>query len=330
MYHNQTGSILPLISLILVIVLGLGALAVDISNSYFNQTKIKNAVDFATLAGISQLNGPATVTTAKNTALQYLNNNLSMNIPSFQALTLSSPTLSIQAGIYDFISRTFMVDEANQNVNALMITYRYSLMTFLGGIASKNNIDVGDTATVAKQPATRAERGSGFPLVIYSTALDTASQNGYMVNLYSAGAMDNSYWTDYTSSNPSTTDIRNVIDYFQTGMGTIPPPITVNDTFNVNDGGMGGVYMNLNPSILLGMDYLFAVVTPTMDREVMADGFLFGTIDNIVDSMGQKYISITIMPGYIDNTFGGLQITGTTNVSAQNQSALANGFGLVE
>lgn len=331
MLRNQRGTIIPLVVILLPVLLAMGAFVIDLSQAYANQTRIKNAVDLASIAGISQLNGPASVSNAKNIALQYLNNNLTVTIPSFMSLSLGSAGLTIQVGIYDFSTMNFTVDEANAAVNALMISYSYESMNILAPIFMVTSSQLTGTSTVAKQIAAKLQPGSGFPLVIYNTALDTAQMNGNMVNLYSGTMTDNSLWTDFTTTNPSATDINNVLDYFQTGMGTSPPGITVNDCFNVNDGDMGSVFMNIDPNVLVGMTYIFPVVTPTNNGQVKADGFVAGIINEIVDSMGQKYVGITIQPGYVDNTYGGLQIgSGMVNVDSNNQSLLSNSYGLVQ
>ena len=335
MQRSNKGTIVAFLALMLPVVLGMGALVTDLSMKYENKTKVKNAIDFATLAGISQLTSQANVSNAKQTALTYLNNNLTMSLPSFSPLSLNSTGLSIQAGVYDFNNMSFTLNEQSPNVNALKISYTYNSSTFLSRIFMITNSTLTENSTVAKQVAAHAQPGSGFPMVIYNSVLDDARQNNNMVNLYSAGNMDNSFWTDFTDSNPSTTDIRNVLDYFQTGMGTQPPAISVDDPFRVNDGGMGGIFMNMNPNVLVGMTFVFPVVTPTHEyidhKLVKADGFVSGTIDSIVDSMGQKYIGITIQPGYIDNTFGGLQIgSGVTNLSSSNQALSSSAFGIVQ
>ena len=329
MLRNNIGTLVPLFAVMVTAILGIGALVTDISLSYSQRANINNALDQAALAGISQLSGPTSISNAKNLALTYLNNNLTKTIPNFTPLTLSSNGLSIQAGIYNSSNMSFTWDEVNPNVNALMISYTYNSMTYLGNIFMIASLQISDNATAAKQVAAKALPGTGFPLVIYTSALADTINN--MLTLYSASGMDNSYWTDYTNNNSSTTDIRNVVDYFQAGMGTIPPGITVNDTFRVNDGGMGGIFMDLNSNVLVGMTYLFSLVTPGANSQVMADGFVGATINSIVDSMGTKSISITITPGFIDNTFGGLQIgSGMTNVSSANQPLLSNAFGLVQ
>ena len=331
MLRNKKGTIIPLFVVLLTVIIGFGALVADLSQSYSLKARVKSAVDEATLAGISQLVGPATVSDVKNLALQYLNNNLTMTIPSFNSLSLNSEGLSIQAGIYDFNNMTFTWDEVSSNVNALMISYSYNSKVYFGNIFMIGSVQVADKATAAKQPATKALPRTGFPLVINSAALSTVINN--MVDLYSATSADNSLWTDYTNNNPSTTDIKKVLDYFQLGAGVTPPQINVSDTiFATNDGGMAGIFMSLDSNVLVGMTYLLPVVTPVaMTNQVTADGFVGATINAIVDSMGSRYVTITIIPGFVDNTFGGLGFgSSMTTVSSANQSFLANAYGLVQ
>ena len=328
----EQGVVLPFFALFLIAALGMGALVIDIGSGYSVKTKIQNAVDLSVLAGSSQINSGSSVTTVKNTALNYLNNNLSSAIPSFQTLSLTSPGVSIQVGTYDTSTMTFVVNEAIPPANAIKVSYTHMLSTFFAPIFMIDTFDVGEDAIAVKKPAGYMAPGTGFPLAIYSSALTTALSNNNMVNLYSSGMSDNSYWTDFTSSNPSTTDIRNVLDYFQYGTGTKPPAVTVNDSFAINDGGMGGIFMNLEPSILEGMTYLFSVVEDMASMTAMAQGFVGATIDDIVDSMGERYVSITIIPGFVDNTFGGLGIASGpgSDISSENQALLANSYGLGE
>ena len=329
--RNNKGVALPFLALMLIASLGLGSMVIDVGQGYALKTRVQSAIDTSTLAGISQLNSSSNVTTVKNTALTYLNNNLTSTIPSFQPLTLNDSNLSLQVGVYDSSTMTFTVNEQVSVANAIKISYTYTANTFLAPIFMINSIQITNHAIAAKQIAGYIAPGSGFPLTIYASALTTALANSNMVDLYSGSNMDNSFWTDFTSSNPSTTNLRNVVDYFQVGSGTQPPAVTVNDSFAINDGGMGGIFMDLEPSILEGMTYLFSVVEDGASMTAMAQGFVAGTIDDIVDSMGDRYISITIIPKYIDNTFGGAGIgPGVGNIGSDEQALLANSYSPVE
>lgn len=329
--RDNKGIALPFFALMLIASLGLGSMVIDVGQGYALKTRVQNAIDTSTLAGISQLNSDSSVTTVKNTALTYLNNNLSSTIPSFQSLNLDSSNLAIQVGVYDSSTMTFTVNEQVSVANALRISYTYTADTFLAPIFMINNIQITNHAIAAKQIAGYIAPGSGFPLTLYASALTTALANSNMVDLYSGGNMDNSFWTDFTDSNPSTTNLRDVADYFQYGTGTKPPAVTVNDDFAINDGNMGAIFMNLEPSILEGMTFIFPIIEDGATGTAMAQGFVAGTIDEIVDSMGSRYISITIIPKQIDNTFGGAGVgPGVGSVGASEQALLANSYSPVE
>lgn len=331
MLRNQYGSLVVFFPFILAVSMGLGALVIDMSQAYSLKSRVKNAIDLSSIAGISQLTNQSNIDSAKNTALQYLNNNLTKTIPSFTPLTLSSNGLSIQAGIYDFNSMTFTWDETNPNVNALMISYKYNSRSFLANYFMIANITVFDQATAAKISANRAQRGTGFPLIIKSSALSTVANN--MLDLYSATSSDNSLWTDYTNSNPSTTSVRDILNYFQYGTGTPSPQLTVNDAiYTTNDGGMAGIFMDMNPNILVGMQYILPLVTQTTSNKSTVDGFVGATISAIKNTGNNRSVTITIVPGFLDNHFGGLQVTGTgtTNIGVSNQNYLADSFRLVQ
>lgn len=327
--RNQRGIALAFVALTATLVLGLSSYVVDLAMAYSYKTRVKNATDLATLAAVSQIQGTSSISTAKDTALTYLNNNLLSTIPGFTATSLGDSNLNIQCGTFDSQSRTFTWDESDPDVNAIMVSYTYNVMSFFGPVLMLGDIPVSGSALASKQPAGYLAPGSGFPLSLYSSALDTALSSSYMVDLYSAGTMDNSFWTDYTASNPSTNDLAGLVDYLQYMIGDPPPAITVNDSFAINDGGMGAIFMDLDPAVLVGMTYLFTVIEDGASNSAMAQGFVGATIDNIVDSMGDKYISVTIIPGYVDNQFGGSSVGGGSNISSGGSSLLADSFTLV-
>lgn len=334
MHRNVRGSIVPFVALILVILLALGALGIDISNSYSSQTKVKNALDLAALAGISQLSGPQTVSQARNTSLQYLNDNLTMNLPSFQALTIPNDNLSIQLGVYDFMNMTFTWDELNPNVNSIMISFNYNVMTFLATVLSRQNVLVGDNTTAAKQPAGQLAPGGGFPLLIDSMALSLAMANNNMVNLEQTGNNANSYFTSFSNQNANASDIRNILRYLQDpSTGTRPPGLSINNQFdvNVNNGQLGSVYMDLNSASFEGMTFVAPVGSLTNNNEARVDAFVGVRINDVYQNMGDWYIDITILPGYIDNTWSGFTIgSGIQNINPGDTSLVANSFGLVQ
>ena len=329
--RNRKGIVLPLFALFLISALGLGALVIDIGSGYSVKTKIQNAIDLSVVAACSQIYSGSSVTSVKDTALSYLNSNLSSAIPSFQTLSLDSQGLSIEVGTYDTSSMTFVVNEAIPPANSIKISYIHTLPTFFAPIFMINSFNVGEDGIAVKKGAGYMAPGTGFPLTINSSALLDALSNNNMLDLYQGGTT-NSYWTKFTDDNPSASDVKNIINYFQNGSGTAPSGLSVNDDFVFSNGSLTVIYNEMEPSILEGMTFVFPVVTLTMADTVVADGFLGATINDIVDSMGTQYISITIIPGFIDNTFCGLgpSLGPSNNISSQNQALLANAYGLVQ
>ncbi len=331
MKRNDKAIALPFFALVAIVILGLGAMVIDVAQEYALKTRIQNALDASVLAGASQLKNGSSISTIKNLALNYLNNNLTMTLPSFQSLALDSPGLLIEVGVYDPSTMTFTQNESLSVANSLRASFTYSAKTFLAGIFMINSIQISDDAVVARQIAGYAPPGTSFPLTINSSELTNALTNENMIDLYQSGTGENSYWTVFTNNSPSNTDVNNILDYFQYGTGTKPSTVSVSDSFVINNGAMSGIYNNLEKANFENMTFVFAVVTPNMSNIVVANGFVGAVINNIENSMGDQHITITVDPNYIDNTYGGLGVgNGPGNIGMPEQSLLANAYGLVQ
>ncbi|MBI3589903.1 MAG: Tad domain-containing protein [Candidatus Melainabacteria bacterium] len=318
---------------LIVVIIGLGAIVVDISEAYVNQTKIKNAIDSSALAGISQLVNPANIPEVKNVALNYLNSNLIMTLPSFTPLDLSSEGLLLQAGIYNFSSMTFTTNEVDSNVNAIMISYTYNFMTLLSPILGINNLQVSDTVTAAKQTAGRMSPGGGFPLVVNSSVLSDARINNNMIDLFQAGTA-NSFFTAFMDSSASSNDINQIISYFiDMTTGVEPPSLTVGDSFQINNGNLTTAYMNLASSAFIGKTFVSPIVSLDVGftNKIMVEGFVGFIINNIYMIGNDYHIAATIIPAYIDNKWSGLILYGGSgNINPQDKPLLAASFSLVQ
>ena len=334
MRRNIKGTIIPLIAAMLTSILGIGALTLDSSNGYLTNAKIKNALDLSVLAGISQLISQEDVSSAKNTALNYLNLNLSMSINSFSNLTLENQNLSIQAGIYNFSNMTFTQDELNPSVNSLMISLTHESPTLLGNVFMIATVRISDSTVAVKRAAGQLGAGGGLPIFVSSTALTSARLNNNMVDLIqSEGGGENSYFTAFSNQNSNANDIGQILSYLEDPTtGTQPPRITVSDEYsiNLNNGQFGSVYMALDSTAFEGMTFVAPVGTLTANNEGRIDGFVGIRIDDVYQSMGDWGISITIIPGYIDNSHGLAINSGPQNIDENNQDLLATSFGLVQ
>lgn len=331
--RSQQGTIIPLIAIMLTAILGIGALVIDLSQAYSVQTRIKNAIDLSCLAGISQLTNQSNVAIAKNIALTYLNENLTMSLPSFLPLTLENPNLSLKVGVYDFNAMSFTWDEASPLVNSIMISYAYNSTNILGTVFMINSIQVSDKATSVKQIAGKMPPGGGFPIAIKSSVLTEAKANNNMFDLVQSGT-PNSYFTAFDASTASASDIQQILEYFKNQSGGFKPPsLTVGEEFQINNGNLTTVYMTLDDSSFLGKTYISPVVNVNQNFSnlVTVEGFIGFTLNNIYMTGNDYHIAGTIIPGYVDNKWSGLVIgAGPGDIPEENQSLLASSYGLIE
>ena len=119
MKRNNKGIAIAFFALMLVASLGLGAMVIDVAQTYALKARIQNAVDASVLAGASQLKNGSNISSIKDLTLTYLNENLTKTIPSFQSLTLDNAGLSIEIGVYDSSTMTFTQNESLSVANAL-------------------------------------------------------------------------------------------------------------------------------------------------------------------------------------------------------------------
>ena len=330
--RDKKGIALPFFIIITVAILALAALVIDASYAYSVKTRIKNAVDLSCLAGISQLINIASISNVKNTSLQYLNDNLTMTINSFNPLSLDSPGLMIEAGVYDFNARNFTPDEQNPNLNALRVGYSYSSMTLLANILMISNIQISDSSTSAKQVAGNLAPGGGFPLAINKSVLSQARFNNNNFDLTQQGEDQNSYFTSFKEDNANANDIKDIIDFFEEGEGLKPSGIRIGEEFQINNGALASIYMDLDEVFFEGMVFISPVVTlNNFSNMATVEGFVGFRIRDIYMAGPDYHIAGTIIPSYIDNNWSGLTPGGRpNNIPLADQTLLANGIGLVE
>ena len=330
--RNERGFAIAFFAVLLMAILGLGSLVLDLGQSYSIRARIKNAVDFSSIAGVSQLVSLEDIANAKNISLQYLNNNLSSLLPSFNTLTLDEPDVSIQAGVYNFSAMTFIQDEANPSTNAIRVSYTYRTVPLLAIIFMVDNIQVSESATAAKQIAGSIAPGGGFPLALESSLLSVARNNNYMVDLIQSGDA-NSYFTSFNQNSASANDVKDIIDYFQNqSTGVSSPGLTVGQSFQISNGTLISVYMTLDSTYFEGKTFVTPIITldQNFTNTATVQAFVGLTIDDVYKVGNDYHISATVIPKYIDNMWSGLTVgAGPGNISIEDQSLLATSFGLV-
>lgn len=338
MRRNNLGIALAFFAIMITALLSLGALVMDISHGYSIKTKLKNAVDLAALAGTSELTeiNAANVMAAKNKALDYLNDNLTMTIPDFSALTLSSTGLTIETGVY--ASMTFTPSDTNPTINALKVSYSYTANPLLGYVIMSFN--VADTAIAAKQIAGTAGAGTSFPLAISTMVLTDAAMNvNHEVTLTSD--MADHYFTYYNTSGSyatsGTLNVTNIIfgyEYLPSqSSATAPPAVAVGSMYDYETIDNSSFYNTLDSAIYEGKTFIVPIVS-TDASKVHIKAYVGFRLDSVVYDSGTMIYTVmgTIIPGYVDNTWGGLSIAmGVTDITDPDERALlVTATGLVE
>ncbi len=327
--RNNKGISIIYFTLMTSVFVGLMCLVIDLSQTFTYKARVKSACDLASLAGISQLQSISNTFSAKDSALQFLNTNLSSTIPSFTSLSQGSPDLNLEVGIYDFSTNRFTSDESSSSANALKVQYTYQLMTGLSDYFMISSINISGSAIAAKQPATKAHSGTSFPLLINSSELTNALSNSNMLDLIQTGGSQNSYFSAFDSS-ANEPDITQILYNFQSGTGSIPPEVVTNNNYRVLNGNPNNIYSNITDTLLEGRSYIFPVVSVSGNSATVL-GFVGATLDDIYLSGSDYHVSLTIIPGYIDNSYGGTVIAGNIgSIGTSEQTLLAKGYTLVQ
>lgn len=135
--RNEQGSVVVLAALAVVVMMGFGAIAVDVGNLYLNKTRVANVADAAALAGVQDLPGDTAqaVATARSYAAQNGNGNDIVQ-PVVVADNNGNNTklkVTVIRNVPYYFARVFGITPANQNVSATS-TAKISPITATAGI----------------------------------------------------------------------------------------------------------------------------------------------------------------------------------------------------
>lgn len=333
--RNKSGVALAFFSIFLPVLIGFIGLVIDMSQVYAYSSRIKSATDMASLAGISQLQTIADITSAKTTALTYLNNNLTMTIPNFMSLSLPTTGLTIQGGVYDFTTAAWTFDESSSSVNSIKVAYTYSVNSLIANYFMISSFSTSSNSIAAKNYAGTALTGTSFPQAVNESALTTALSAGNVVNLYvDAGGSTNSYFTNFDNT-PSSSEVINNLQHFRTGGGTYPNSISIGSTYTYITNALTKALIFIIELFLWAFSggsagtFIFPVVSEASGT-LTTEGFVGAQITSFgLGAMGY-YTTITIIPGYIDNTWSGCQLGADPTVTGAEKTLLANAYGIVQ
>ena len=164
---RQRGNIAMLLAIILPLLLGFGALVIDLGHGWQVRNQQQNAVDSAALAGVRDLDGTSgQFNTAIASAVYYAGLNSANNAQ------VSVPSGNVVLGHWDFSARTFAAyggTMAPYQVNAVQVTApTLAVSTWFAPIIGVSSENVKTTAiAVGGSPA----QTCGFPLAVPACAI---------------------------------------------------------------------------------------------------------------------------------------------------------------
>lgn len=170
--RNESGQSMVLVALMLVVLLGFGALAVDIGYMTFQRSKLQNAADSAALSGAVLLPNKTNVDVNKSAVRYSVENIYKDTIPTTTS-TQTDKTLTLKTADAD----TTVFSEVDRKDGTVTIKIEQVVPKFLGGIFS----DEPETMHVMAKAKTLGKwAGQGMPFVNMET--------------YTVGEVINSIW----------------------------------------------------------------------------------------------------------------------------------------
>jgi Flp pilus assembly protein TadG len=144
-FRNTEGGALVLGTLVFPVLLGFGAFAVDLSDLYYNKSKLQEAADSAALGAVLALPNASNVTTK---ALDLVGR----NAPSTFGTVSTSQDITV--GYWDSNAKTFTASSTNQNA-VQVLTHRTvangnPIPTYFGKFVGKSVLEVSASAIAVK------------------------------------------------------------------------------------------------------------------------------------------------------------------------------------
>lgn len=162
---DRTGQVLIISALLLPVMIGIGAFAIDLSSFYVDKSKLQTAADAAALGAVLSLSDqPASIKAALDLAQK--------NVPQNFGTVIN--TEDVVFGTYDSSKKTFTPTSVSPNAVEITVARESARgnasQTFLGQIWGKKAVDISATAIAVSLSST--------PCVI---ALDPAAKNAFHV-----------------------------------------------------------------------------------------------------------------------------------------------------
>jgi hypothetical protein len=304
--QNERGVTLVYVALLLVVFLGMAALAIDVGYNRVVRNQLQNAADAAAIAGCNMLYARAPVTfpaplpnwaAASAEAANAITINTADNIPlSVGAIATgwwditqpppgslwsgspptSPPPNTPPTSNYGPAVSVTIVKTGSQNSGPIV--------NFFGAILGKPTTDAGATATAVAASPGSVRPGAVIPVAISKTVADLYGGTNTPITIGSPYMYPNTLagqWTSFLLDDNSATSVRGLIS------GGNPTTLSIGQDIWIVPGVTNTLYANPNqPSIdntYAGMDIIFPIVDATLIDSTHSEQPIVGFIGFHID-----------------------------------------------
>ena len=229
--RSQSGAVALVTALLMVVFLGIAALALDVGYLYVVRTELQNAADAAALAGAGHLY-PRTITGAVVSVVppEWGAAEAAANYPNAPANKAGGVTLTdydVQAGYWNLatgVLKSTLVTPGTQEAPAVQVTVQKTgglnngpAQLFFAKVLGIGTASVSATATAVTACPGVAYPGALFPIAIRKSVADQASQFGSRSSTMKIGSDyhypsdDAGQWTSFDTDANDVPFIRNLI-----------------------------------------------------------------------------------------------------------------------
>jgi Flp pilus assembly protein TadG len=293
---DESGSMAVVVAILMVMLLSVGALAIDIGHIYWVQNDLKKAAEAGALAGARRLwpvdlkNDTNRVPNTGNATTCALNTATSNKV---EGVNLSANEVTVQVGRYDYGSQLFNAGVSPANA-VRVTTHRDNVKMFLAQIFGIFSKDMSANATAIMDFA--ASFSGSLPIAVNKKYITTGTpihanpannDNGGWFAAPPDGASCNTlvtYLTDPSHPVPllSTGDIINFIN------GNVLPFLQALQTLVSNNGGTFDCVLPVVDMEALG--------TTQFNQSMPIDSFIWFRITNVTIHGNDKSIDGIIIP----------------------------------
>lgn len=230
-FKNENGIVIIYIAILLVVLIGMAAFAIDIGYHRVARNQLQDASDAAALAGARQLGqnyytaqSPTTNVVEQATAIA------EANFAAGKQLT-SANIDSIQIGKWDSVYRSFSVPASNPHPDAVQVITKSSFSGFFSSILGQNSLRTEATACAAISGP--CEEKPTIPLAISTAYFDLftnheACEDIQLQNTYQSCAG----WTNLSTNTFHYSQVQAML---QGGVANMPM-VSAGDQINIDNG----------------------------------------------------------------------------------------------